>query len=146
MGTWRWYGNGLLNVARGNVDLDTDTINCSLHTSAYVPDQDAHDFFNDATNELATAGGYTAGGQALTAKALTYDAATNEVRWDFADPSWSSATFTARVAVLSKRRGGASSADELIAYNVFVGDETIAGGTFSLTIDATGALKLTAAA
>ena len=46
-------------------------------------------------DELATAGGYTAGGATLTTggSSCTYDTATDEVRLDATDASWSSATF-----------------------------------------------------
>jgi hypothetical protein len=84
----KWYGNGLLNVGKGAIDLDSDTFKATLHTATYTPDQDADDFYNDATNELSTANGYTSGGVTLASVTLTYDAATNQVRWDFADPSW----------------------------------------------------------
>ena len=46
----------------------TDTIKCTLHTVTYSFAQDTDDFFNDATNELSTAGGYTAGGVTLGTK------------------------------------------------------------------------------
>ena len=29
-GTWKWYGNGLLNALKGNIDFDTDTLKCML--------------------------------------------------------------------------------------------------------------------
>lgn len=51
-----------------NIDLDTATIKMTLHAATYAPDLAANDFFNDATNELGTASGYTAGGVTLTTK------------------------------------------------------------------------------
>lgn len=43
------------------VDLD-DGMTWTLHSSTYTLDRVADDYANDATGELATAGGYTAGG------------------------------------------------------------------------------------
>lgn len=43
----------------------------TLHTSTYVPSTTGNEVYADATNELATANGYTAGGIALTGVALT---------------------------------------------------------------------------
>ena len=139
-----WFGNGLLNVLKGNIDMDSDTFKLSLHTSTYTPDQDAHDYRNDLTNEVANGNGYTTGGLALSSLALTYDSSTNQVRWDVADPSW---TFTAsptwRWGVISKIRGGASSADELLCWIDFGGAQTVTAGTFTIQFAATGVLKTT---
>jgi hypothetical protein len=132
-------------VANGAVDLNTDTFKAMLTTSAYTPDQDAHNFRDDVTNELAATGGYSTGGVTITTPAVTYDTATNEVRWDFDDPSWSSATFTARRMVVYKSRGGASSADELVMWVDFGADETVAAGTFTYVVAATGNAIITVA-
>lgn len=142
-GTWKWYGNGLLNVAKGAIDLDTDTFKILLTTSAYTPDQDAHDFRNDVTNEV-TGTGYTAGGATLSGVSVTYDAASNEVRITWTDPTWTTSTITARTAVIYKSRGGASSADELLAYCTEASDISSTAGTFTVDLPAV-TLKITAA-
>ena len=146
--TAKWYGLGLKDqwgaTAADRIDWVTDTIKCSLHTVTYVPDQDAHDYFNDATNELSTAGGYTAGGTTLGSKTLTYDTATNEARLDAADAQWTSASFTARIAVVRKDTGTATTS-HLMGYVDFGGDETVSSGTFTIQWDTTGVLKITAA-
>ena len=66
----------------------TDTIKVALTTSAYTPNQDSHDYYNDLTNELSTANGYTSGGVTLGSKTVTYDSGTNESRYDAADAQW----------------------------------------------------------
>jgi hypothetical protein len=132
-GTLHWYGNGLLNLAKGNIDLDTDTFKIMLTTSAYTPDQDAHDFRNDVTNEV-TGTGYTAGGVTLTGVSVTYDSASNQVRISWSDPTWPSSTITARTAVIYKSRGGASSADELLAYVTEAADVTSTAATFTVDL------------
>lgn len=142
-GTWRWYGNGLLNVAKGLIDLDTDTFKIMLTTSTYTPDQDVHDFRNDVTNEVVGTG-YTSGGVTLSGVSVTYDSASNEVRITWTDPTWPSSTITARTAVIYKSRGGASSADELVAYCTEASDITSTAGTFTVDLPAV-TLKITAA-
>ncbi|MBK5204920.1 MAG: hypothetical protein JJD98_05790 [Polaromonas sp.] len=69
-------------------DLPGAVVNLSLHTSTYSPDGGAagNSLFADATNELATGGGYTAGGQALTTDALT--AITNGWKYSSDNPTW----------------------------------------------------------
>jgi hypothetical protein len=137
------YGQGMLKLATGAVDLDTDTFKAMLTTSAYTPDQDAHVFRSDVTSEI-TGTGYTAGGTTLSGITCVYDAATNETRWDFNDPAWAGATFTARRMVVYKSRGGAATADELVFWVDFGGDQTINGGTFTYIVPATGAMAITA--
>jgi hypothetical protein len=124
------------------VDWVSDTIKVSLHTSTYTPNQDTDDFFNDATNEVSGTG-YTAGGVTLGSKTTAYDSATNETRLDAADVSWTSASFTARYAVVYKDTGTASTSP-VLGYVDFGGDETVSSGTFNITWDATGVLKITA--
>ena len=143
-GTWKWYGNGLLNVLNGNVDLNTDSFKIMLTTSSYTPDQDLHDFRNDVTNEVGASGTYAAGGGACTVS-TSYDSATNEVRVTLSDVAFTSATITARTAVLYKARGGASSADELVAYCTESGDVSSTAGTFTVDNPAGAALKITVA-
>jgi hypothetical protein len=69
------YRQFLKKVLNKEIDLDTDTLRATLHTSSYVPDLTAHDYFDDLTNELPTGGGYTTGGVALTGVAVTVTAA-----------------------------------------------------------------------
>ena len=107
----------------------------TLHAATYVPAQDTHDFFDDATNELATAGNYTAGGQALATKTLTYDGASNTVRFGAATVSWANATFTARYAVIWVNTAGAASTDPLMGWIDFTSNQSPAGVTFSVAPD-----------
>jgi len=84
------------------VDWVSDTIKVSLHTSAYTPDQDAHDFANDLTNELS-GGGYAV--QTLGTKSINYDTATNHVQLRAANTTFSSLTATFRYIVVWKDTG-----------------------------------------
>lgn len=140
--TVKWYGKGLLACMKNDVDLETADLFLSLHTSSYTPDLDAHDFANDLTNELSNASGYTTGGVQIGAQTLSYDAASDQVRFDIDDPSWTfTATRTWRYGVLRNTRGGASSADEVIALLDWGSDQTVST-PYTLTIDAAGLLYL----
>lgn len=123
--------NRLLELwARGNIDFDTDTFRVMLTTSAYTEDKDAHDFRDDVTNEV-TGTGYTAGGNIATVT-VTLDTANNRLDITLGGTTWSSSTITARKAVYYKARGGAASADELVAVNDFGSDVISSAGTFTL--------------
>jgi hypothetical protein len=116
--------------ARGSIDFDTDTFKVMLTTSTYTEDKDAHDFRNDVTNEV-TGTGYTAGGNTATVT-VTIDTANDRVDISLGGTTWSTSTITARKAVYYKSRGGASSADELVAVNDFGSDVISSAGTFTL--------------
>lgn len=125
------FNAAVRHEAVGAIDYDTDVFYASLHTSAYTPDKDTHDFFNDVTNEVVGTG-YTAGGQAIAASVGAVDTANDRVDITFASVNWPAATITARYQVIRKRRGGASSADELVAVVDFGADITSTAGTFTV--------------
>ncbi len=121
--------------ARGQIDFDSDVFKALLTTSAYpaVGDataKDTHDFRDDVTNEV-TGTGYTAGGNVVTVT-VTLDTANDRVDITLGGTTWPSSTITARKAVYYKFRGGAASADELIALNDFGVDVVSSAGTFTL--------------
>jgi hypothetical protein len=143
-----WFGEALLgqfsSTSARRVDWDADTIKVSLHTSTYTPNQDTHNFYDDLTNEVANGNGYTTGGQAITTSAPTYDTASNTVRLDATDPSWTSASFTARYAVIYKDTGVAGTSP-LLGYVDFGGNETVTSGTITIQWDSTdGVLRVVA--
>jgi hypothetical protein len=124
------YNSAIDEMARGDIEFDTDTFKAMLVTSSYTPNKDTHDFRNDVTDEV-TGTGYTAGG-VTTACTVTKDTANDRVTLQFAAVSWATSTITARALVIYKSRGGASSADELVAYNDFGSDVSSTAGTFSV--------------
>jgi hypothetical protein len=141
-----WYGPAIEGqygtTAARRVDWVTDTIKVALTTSTYTPNQDTHDFFNDITNEV-TGTGYTAGGATLASKTVVYTGASNKLVLDAADTAWTTATFTARYAIVYKDTGTASTSP-LLGYVDFGGDQTVTGATFTIVWDADGVLKAVA--
>ena len=127
-------------IMDGSIDLDTDTIKVMLVTSTYTPDQDAHDFKDDVTNEVSGTG-YSAGGQALANKAVTQDNTDNEGVFDADDVTWGSSTITARGAVIYKDTGTASTSP-IICYIDFGADKSSSNGNFTLQWNAEGILNL----
>lgn len=116
--------------ARGQIDFDTDTFRVTLHTSGYAENKDTHDFFDDVTNEVVGTG-YTAGGNVATVS-VSLDTANDRLDITLGGTTWPASTITARKAVYRKDRGGADSADELIAVNDFGEDKISSDGTFTL--------------
>ena len=126
------YNSCLDDVSRGNIDFDTDTFFAMLVTSTYVPNKDTDLKRSNVTNEVAVAGGYVAGGF-VAAVTVTKDTVNDRIDVALGAISIPSATITARGAVYYKHRGGASSADELVAYIDFGADIVSTNGTFALT-------------
>lgn len=124
------YNSALDDIAKGNIDVDSDTIKCMLVTSSYTENKDSHTKRSDITNEV-TGDGYTAGGVEVDIT-VSKDTANDRVEIELGDAVWPTSTITARKAVYYKSRGGASSADEIIAVNDFGSDVTSTADTFTV--------------
>lgn len=152
MSTLQLYGKASGQLAGGYaggdapIDYLTDSIKFSLHTVTYVPAVDTDDFFNDATNELGTANGYTAGGIAIGTKTVVYTAAGGITTFDMDDTAitWtaSGGSLVFQIAVLRKDTGTASTSP-LIGW-IDCGAQTITtGNTFTITTGASGLFTAT---
>ena len=137
------YNDGKMKILDGTIDLDSDTIKVSLHTSTYSPDRDAHTFFSDLSNELAGSGGYTAGGGALASKTVSADDTNDRGVFDAADLTWSELTPSAafRYGVIYKDTG-TPSASPLIAYIDFGADQNPSGSDFTIQWHTDGILYI----
>src|SRR5215204_1029500 len=114
-----WYGLFIERQMEGATKSDflTGTMQYSLHTATYTPNQDTDDFFNDATNEV-TGTNYVANGVTLASKTSVYDTGTDEWRFDAADAAWATATIAGiRYGVCWENTAGASSTDPLLFYH-----------------------------
>lgn len=115
-------------------DMDTDTFKIALYTSSATLDSTTTAY--SATNEISGTG-YTAGGATLTGGAIATSGTTVYV--DFADPSWTTATFTANGALIYNT----SAANKAVLVLAFGGDFSVSAGTFTITFptaDASNAL------
>lgn len=139
------YGSVVAKAFNKEIDLDTDTIKVALLTSAYTPNQDTHDYFDDVSSFEVTGTGYTSSGATLVNKAVSYNASTNEFTFDADDVVWGSSTVTARYAVIYDATPATNATRPLIGYVDFVSDQSSTNGNFTITWDATGIVKFTVA-
>lgn len=119
------------DLAKGNIDLDSDTFKIMLVTSSYTAVKGTDAKRSDVTNEVSGTG-YSAGGTAQTVTPVEHTTDDQEIV-TFSGVSWSTATITARGAVIYKSRGGASSADNLVCYIDFGSNIISTAGTFALS-------------
>lgn len=118
----------------GTHDLDTDTIKIALFTSSATLGASTTAY--STTNEVVGAG-YTAGGNTLAGATISLSGSTAIV--DFTDTTWSSATITARGALIYN----SSKADRAIAVLDFSTDKSSTSGDFTVvfpTADASNAI------
>ena len=115
-----------------------ETFNLALYTSSATLDKTTTAY--SATNEITNTSGsaYTAGGIALTSvtPALSGDTAC----CDFADVSWTSASFTANGCLIFN---DSAAGDPSVCAIAFGGDKTATNGTFTIqfpTADASDAI------
>jgi hypothetical protein len=139
------YGSVVAKAFNKEIDWDTDVIKVALVSSAYTPNQDTHDYWDDVLANQVTGTGYTAGGATLASKTVTYDSATNTTILDAADTVWASSTITARYAVIYDDSGATNAQKALLGYVDFGSDQSSTNGNFTITWDATGIIRLTVA-
>lgn len=132
------YSQTVRNLFAKNIDYLVDDVKVALLGESYVPDQDAHDFFDDVSASEIAGTGYTAGGLSLTGKTSVYDAVTNTVKLDADDVIWPGSTLTAYYAVFYIETAGLPGTDPLLCYWDFgIGVSSVAA-PFTLTIAAAG--------
>lgn len=111
-------------------DLEADTLKIALYTSSATLGATTTAY--STTNEVSGTG-YSPGGVTLTSKTVQTTGTT--AYFDAADPEWTSASFTARGALIYN----STNADKAIAVLDFGGDFTVSSGTFRIVFPAAGA-------
>lgn len=132
------FNNFAYDLGLAVFDLGSDTLKLCLLTDAYTPDAtDA--VYGDLSGEVANGNGYTTGGASLSGKSWTkYN---DQGILDASDVSWTSATFTARYAVLYD---DTAATKPLIGLFDFLSNKSVTSGTFTVQFQASGILVVDA--
>lgn len=130
------YNQFKADVLNGEVDLEADTIMVALLDSNHTFTATDTTWADISANEVGASGTYVAGGTALVGSSVTEAAST---KWDATDHSWTTATITARYAVLYN----SSVSDNLILCIDFGSNKTSTAGTFTIQWASAGILTLT---
>ena len=124
-----------------NSDLEVADLFLGLVTATYTPNIDTDEFWSTpVTNELAGGNGYVTNGFDVTGATFSYDTATDQIRLDIGDPTW---TFTAsktwKYGVLYERTSGTDASRKLFALLTWDVSQTVSTA-YTLTIDPAGLL------
>ena len=111
-------------------DLVADTLKIALYTSSANLDASTTAF--TTSNEISGSG-YSSGGVELTNRTVSTSGTT--AFFDADDPTWTSASFTARGALIYN----STNSNKAIAVLNFGGDFTVSSGTFRIVFPAAGA-------
>ena len=110
-----------------------DTFKIALFTSSASLGAATTAYASSGINEVANGNGYTTGGNTLTRVDPTSSGTTGFT--DFADTTWSSATITARGALIYND----TDSDKAVAVLDFGADKSSSGGNFTVTFPAADA-------
>lgn len=135
--TSNWFGPAFTSAFTKKIDLSADTLKVMLVTSSYTFDQDNHQYKSSITNEV-TGTGYTATGATLSSPVVAYTGGTNTLALSGGNVSWTTATLTARGAVVYDSTPGTDATRPLIVFVNFGADVPVTAGTLSLTWDPAG--------
>ena len=126
------FNSAMRDEAMGNINYNADSFKVMMLTSTATPNKDTWSRRSDVTNEISGSG-YDPGGTACTVSVGSTDTTNDRVDVTLGAVTWTVSTLTARYAIYYKSRGGASSADELVACIDFGDNVSTIADTFSLT-------------
>lgn len=132
-----WYAHAFSAAFNKEFNLLSDTEKLELMTSSYTPSTDNDDYQNDLTNEVSSAN-YSAGGATLANDTFGYTAGTNTWKYTSDPVAWTNVTFTTRYGAIWCDTAGVASADPLILFEDWGGDQTVNAANFTVTPAAAG--------
>ena len=142
MANWNLYDKFREGQNDGNaINLDTVLIHAAIVTSAYTPNQNTHDFWDDVVANEVSGTNYTAFGNACANPAITL-AGSGNIKFDADDP----ATWLQHAAGFSNGRRivlfyntTVATTSKLIAYSDDLGaDRGNVVGDYAVQLDAAG--------
>lgn len=139
------YNNFVEDVARGRINLISDTFKVILVNSGYTFSGAHADLAAVTASQLSTANGYTAGGATLANKTVSY--ASGVTKWDADDVTWTASGGSigpATGAIIYDDTSTSPTADRLVCYIDFGGAQTAGNGTdMKIFFNAAGILNFT---
>jgi hypothetical protein len=138
--TGRLYACALKSAFNKEIHWDSDAIKVALFNSSYTPDQNADQYYDALSNEVANGGGYATGGAALAGCSLSIAALVVKLTSTDLTTAWGPGAniSDAKYAVIYDSTPASNK--PLIAYVTFAAARTVVDGTLTITWDATNGL------
>ncbi len=115
-----------------------ETWKVCLLTSAFSYVSGTHVYYSDLTNEVADGSGYTTEGESVSQLAWSGYVDGDNAMINATDVPWTTATFTARYAVVYSTAG----LKPIRAIYYFTEDKTVTAGTFTIQWNPSGLIKI----
>ena len=142
VGPWVFYNSFKERSMDGAIDLDTDTFQITLHTSASNAATATLSSYGSLTGEVTEANGYSSSGQALAGVTWAAGASAAERRFDATANIWTAsggAIANVKFAVISSRTGGELVCVSTLSTSQFSISD---GNTLTITPSANGIFEL----
>jgi hypothetical protein len=145
-GAWTFYNASKKHLMDGLIDLDSDTFQMSLYTSASNAATATLSTFAGVTNEIAGGHGYTTSGKAITGVTWGTGASASEMRFNSAAIVWTATggdIQNIKYAVLWKIAASATARKLLCYSQLSTAQFTVtSGNTLTITPSANGYFEL----
>ena len=146
--TAKLFTNGLLGFFKGDCKWLTtggSTFKVALLKDTWTPNQDTDEFWDDiSAYEVDASGDYASGGATLVTSDPTVDTASNEIRFDANDVTFTGFTGSAKYYAVYHSTGTAGTS-RLICYQTNDPVRTATNGPMEVKFASTGVFKSVAA-
>ena len=88
-GAWTVYNEAKKYIGNATINLSATVFRITLHTSASNANTATLSIFNELTNEVSEANGYSSSGKAMTNEVWTVGASAGQYKFDADDVFWS---------------------------------------------------------
>jgi hypothetical protein len=130
------YNRAFYDLCTGQSSLSGVESYMVVLVQSYTFNKD-HCSYPDVSATEITGTGYTAGGNTLLSPAVTQDDANDWAKWDAADETWTSATFSTHGAVVM-HAPGSDVTSMLVCFFSFGTNQTVSSGDFTIQWDSNG--------
>jgi hypothetical protein len=146
VGAWTVYNEAKKYIGNGTISLAATVYRMTLHTSASNANTATLSIYNELTNEVTEANGYSSSGKAMTGETWTVGASAGQYRFDMDDVFWSANAGTisnVKFAVLWLSAAASASRRLLCRSQLSTSQFSIsAGNRLTIAMNASGVLTL----
>lgn len=144
---WKLYNKAKRKIGSATLNLTSTAFRITLHTSASNFATATLTIYNELTNEVTEANGYSSSGKALTSEVWTVGASAGVYKFDVGDPIWTATGGTIpniKGAVIWISAAASASRFLLVRASLTSAQFTLASGnTLTLQMNSSGVFTMT---